>query len=80
MNWIRQVKGGKHISKLLCFVRAAISSFTGATETSVFHSVLVQVSSGGRALPCYPCYPYVFHTLLELLSSCLCPVPRLLVL
>lgn len=57
--------------------KAAAWCFAGATEMAVFLSGLVQVSSKDRNLPCYPC---VFHTLLNLLSSCPCPIPRFLVL
>lgn len=76
MSWIRQPKG-EDWSVSCSHWKAAAWGFAGATEMAVFLSGLLQVSSKGRNLPCYPC---VFHTLLNLLSSCPCPIPRFLVL
>lgn len=54
--------------------KSSCMKFCCATEMAVFLSGLVQVSRRSRALPCYPC---VVHTLLNLLSSCPCPISRL---
>lgn len=36
VNWIRQLKGGKQISKLLCFGKATARSFTGLLRRLYF--------------------------------------------